>query len=188
MHRVQQFILAAGLAVAFMVASTAVHAQAPASQSGSTAKAAAGSQPSSQDTTFVQQAAAAGKMEVEHGKIAASQASNAQVKAFGNKLVKDHTAANNQLMAIAKRHNIDTTAAPAGDAPAWKSLTGAAFDRAFIDAQVKSHQDAIALFEKEAQGGTDKEIKQFASRQLPALRTHLKQAQDLQKKLGASTH
>jgi putative membrane protein len=188
MHRVQQFTMAAGLAAAFTVASTAVHAQTPSSQSASAPKAATTAQVSSDDTMFVQKAAAAGKMEVEHGKIAAAQASNAQVKAYANKLVKDHTTANTQLMAIAKRHNIDTSAAAAAGDPAWKSQTGTAFDKAYIDDQVKAHQEAIDLFDKQAKGGTDKELKNFAAKQLPGLRNHLKQAQDLQKKLGASTN
>ena len=196
---------------------------------------------SSVDVEFVQKAAVAGKMEVEHGKMAASKASNAQVKAFAQALVKDHTAANQQLMAIAKRKNItitdqpggmrdsraggtaDTTtpATKAGGKPAasgsttgttgasggvvttgerdrqtpagsgqqtelWMSATGAAFDRGFIQAQMKAHQDAIDLFEKQANGNGDSELKAFAQKQLPGLRNHLKQAQDLQGKLGST--
>jgi putative membrane protein len=240
MYRVHLFTCAAGLAAAFTVASAGLHAQAP--QASTTARTTqTATQPSSDDTTFVQQAAQSGKMEVAHGKMAASKASNAQVKAYANKLVKDHTAANNQLMALAKRKQIsiadsmthssgdrgsigakgDATAdtktggnrpQPPGGNPTgttgasnrvqttgetraqmghdepWMSQTGAAFDKGFIDAQVKAHQDAIALFEKQASGGSDADLKAFASKQLPALRTHLKQAQDLQTKLGASTH
>jgi putative membrane protein len=240
MHRVQPFTFAAGLAAAFMVASAGLHAQAPQSPSSNASKTStAAMQPSSDDTMFVQKAAEAGKMEVEHGKMAATKASNAQVKAYAAKLVRDHTAANSQLMTIAKRKNIsvpdqlrggygnhgsigakndattDTKTGmgrPAGGNPTgttgasgtvastgeardraghnepWMSQTGAAFDKAYIDDQVKAHQDAIALFEKEASGGSDAELKAFAAKQLPGLRGHLKQAQDLQSKLGASTH
>ena len=228
MQSVHSFTLAAGLVAAFTAVSAA---QAPRA-----------AQPSKADTEFVQKAAAAGKMEVEQGKMAASKASNAQVKAFGQALVKDHTAANQQLMAIAKRKNItiadhpagmrdgraggtaDTTTAAtkAGGKPSptgttgttgasggvvttgeardrqtgkdashqaepWMSATGAAFDRGFIDAQVKAHQEAIALFEQQAKSGSDAEIKAFAQKQLPGLRNHLKQAQDLQGKLSTST-
>jgi putative membrane protein len=240
MNRVHLFTCAAGLAAAFTVASAGLDAQAP--QASSAAKTSQTStQPSSDDTAFVQKAAESGKMEVEHGKIAASKASNAQVKAYANKLVKDHTAANNQLMALAKRKQItiagqmthatgdrgsigakgDATAdtktggnrpqppggnptgttgasnrvqttgearAQSGHDEPWMSQTGAAFDKGFIDSQVKAHQEAIALFEKEASGGSDPDLKAFASKQLPGLRAHLKQAQDLQSKLGASTH
>lgn len=189
MNRVQLFTGAAGLAAAFTVASAGLHAQAPKPEQSSAPKTAAAAMTvSSDDTMFAQKAANIGKMEVEHGKMAASKAANAQVKAYANKLVKDHTAANNQLMAIAKRHNIDTTAGMAPSEPDWMSQTGAAFDKAYIDAQVKGHQEAIDLFDKEAKGGSDKELKAFAAKQLPGLRAHLKQAQDLQSKLGTTTH
>jgi putative membrane protein len=240
MYRVHLFTCAAGLAAAFTVASAGLHAQAP-QASGAARTSQASTQPSSEDTAFVQKAAESGMMEVEHGKMAASKASNAQVKAYANKLVKDHTAANNQLMSLAKRKQIsiagqmnhgsgdrgsvgakgDATAdtktggsrpqppggnptgttgasnrvqstgearAQAGHDQPWMSQTGAAFDKGFIEAQVKMHQDAVALFEKEANGGSDADLKAFAAKQLPGLRAHLKQAQDLQSKLGASTH
>ena len=227
MQPVHSFTLAAGLVAAFTVVSAA---QAPQP-----------TQPSSADTEFVQKAAAAGKKEVEHGKMAASKASNAQVKAYAQALVKDHTAANQELMGIAKRKNItiadqpgavrddraggtaDTTTTAtksganrttaskttgttgasggvqttgeardrqAGKAPhasePWMSATGAAFDRGFIESQVKAHQEAITLFEQQAKNGSDADLKAFAQKQLPGLRNHLKQAQDLQAKLPST--
>ena len=239
-HRIHSLTLAAALAVAFTGANAA-SAQTPRSQPPASAQKTGA--PTSDDTQFVQKAAAAGRMEVEHGRMAAQKASNAQVKAFGNMLVKDHTAANQQLMSIAKKKNItiagDRTvtnqASPAGGSATsttsdtkaggtrtttskttgttgasggvqttgeardrqgsptaaqhsepWMSATGAAFDRGFIDAQVKAHQEAIALFEAQASGGADAELKGFAQKQLPALRNHLKQAQDLQAKLPST--
>jgi putative membrane protein len=249
MHRIHSFTLATALAVAFTGANAAL-AQTPRSQEP------AGAQKSgavtSDDTQFVQKAAESGRMEVEHGRMAAQKASNAQVKAFGNALVKDHTAANQQLMAIAKKKNITipgsdrsvaNQASPAGGSATtattdtkaganrtstskttgttgasggvqttgeardrqataganqqagsaanqqtqpWMSASGAAFDRGFIEAQVKAHQEAIALFEKQANGGGDADLKAFAQKQLPALRNHLKQAQDLQAKLPST--
>lgn len=241
MQRIHSFTLAAALAVAFTGANGAF-AQTSRSQE------AAGAQKSgaatSNDIQFVQKAAAAGRMEVEHGRIAAQKASNPQVKAFGSQLVKDHTAANQQLMSIAKKKNITIAgsdralanqASPAGGSATsttsdtkaggtrtttskttgttgasggvqttgeardrqgaphsnhqgepWMSANGAAFDRGFIEAQVKAHQEAISLFEAQANSGSDAELKAFAQKQLPALRAHLRQAQDLQAKLPST--
>jgi putative membrane protein len=244
MQRVQLFMRAAGLAAAVTVASAGLHAQTPAGQSGvnkgsqgATKGTGNTATVSSDDTMFAQRAAEAGMKEVQQGKMAASKASNAQVKSFGSMLVKDHQTANQQLMAIAKKKNIDLPNAPGshgsigskndatadtktgGARPAaganptgttgasggvdttghardqmmgrnepWMTQTGAAFDRGFVEAQVKAHQEAITLFEKESSNGSDSDLKAFATKQLPALRAHLKQAQDLQTKLGASTH
>jgi|SRR5688572_4596141 len=230
MHRVHSLTVATALAVAY-IAGNVAHAQQPATSTTIT----------SADQEFVQKAAAAGRMEVEHGKMAASKAANAQVKSYATALVKDHTAANQQLMAIAKRKNITITDQPSqgrtnqmtggsadtttsatksgatrtqtsgttgttgasggvattgeardrqtkgsGHTEPWMSATGAAFDRGFIDAQVNAHQEAIALFETQANGGGDSDLKAFAQKQLPGLRNHLKQAQDLQAKLGTN--
>lgn len=191
MQPVHLFTRAAVLAAACTVASAAIFAQAPQPKPQPTTASKPNqpaAQASSEDSAFAMKAAEAGMKEVEQGKMAAQKAANAQVKAYANKLVKDHTTANNQLKAIAKRHNIELPASAPAASDAWTSQTGAAFDKAFIDAQVSAHQDAIALFEKQSKEGSDKEMKAFAAKQLPGLRVHLKQAQDLQKKLSASTH
>src|SRR5688572_27390202 len=107
MHRMHSFTLAAALAVAFTAGNvTLAQAPRPQQQSKPAQPPARDSQPAKSgiataaDTEFAQKAAAAGRMEVEQGKMAASKASNVQVKTYGNMLVKDHTAANQQLMAI----------------------------------------------------------------------------------------
>ena len=202
MQRVQLFTRAAALAAACTVASAGLSAQTPQTrpaqpapqtqprpQSDAAKKTAPTATPaSSEDNDFAMKAAAAGMAEVEQGKMAAQKAANAQVKAYANRLVRDHTTANTQLKAIAKRHDIELPAsAPAASDP-WMSQSGAAFDKGFIDAQVKAHEDAVTLFENESKNGSDKELKAFAAKQLPGLRAHLKQAQDLQKKLGTTTH
>ena len=239
MERIQLFTGAAALAAACMVASAGLHAQTPQTKPSSAETAAPANQSlSSDDIQFVKQAAQDGMKEVEHARMVASKATNAQVKAYANRLVKDHTNANNQLKAIAKRKNIELPVAPsstehrgsvgakndattetkmgsarpnqthptgttgasnspqttgaardqmAGNEP-WMSLSGKEFDKGFIEAAVSDHQKAIELFENEASRGTDAQLKAFATKTLPTLRAHLKQAQDLQAKLSTSTH
>lgn len=80
----------------------------------------------------------------------------------------------------------DRQAGTTGQVAPWMSATGAAFDRGFIDAQVKAHQEAIALFEKQAKDGDDNDLQAFAEKHLPGLRSHLKQAQELQSKPGTN--
>ncbi len=54
-----------------------------------------------------------------------------------------------------------------------RKLEGAAFDQAYIADQIKDHEKAIALFEKEARSGKDAELKAFAEKTLPTLKDHL---------------
>lgn len=178
MHRTLTPMLTAGLALAL---SSGAFAQTPRPDQqparDATMKA------TSADTEFAQKAAMSGKHEVDGAKFAAGKASNAGIKAFANKLAKDHTAANNELMSIMKRKQISAAMADKPAPEPWRDQTGAAFDRAFLEHAITEHEKGIALFEAEAKDGSDAELKAWAGKKLPTLREHLKAAQDLKAKL-----
>jgi len=142
---------------------------------------------SSGDAKFVKEAASGGMEEVELGKLAASKASDPDVKSFGQKMVDDHSKANDQLKQIASQKGITL---PAGlnnmqkhDKAKLEKLSGGAFDRAYISMMVKDHKKDVADFEKESKSGKDADVKSFASSTLPTLQDHLKMAQDASSKL-----
>jgi putative membrane protein len=177
MHRIATLTLTAAFAMAL---SSGALAQTPRPDQQPPRDA---SKPMSADTEFAQKAAMGGKHEVEGAKFAAGKASNAGVKAFANKLVKDHTAANNELMSMMKKKQIPMAADENAAPEPWRQQTGAAFDRAYIEHAITEHEKDIALFEAEAKDGGDAELKAWASKKLPTLREHLKTAQDLKAKL-----
>jgi putative membrane protein len=133
------------------------------------------------DQQFVTQASAAGLAEVNLARLALEQSNNADVKKFAQHIIDDHTKASQQLNSLADKHRI--TPAPEMDAKhrmlaeRLAQLRGADFDRAFLDAMVKDHQEAISLFERESKDGQDKELKEFASKALATLKDHLDMAQ-----------
>src|SRR6476659_6245466 len=53
--------------------------------------------------TFVKKAALGGMTEVEASKLAADKAEDPQVRSFAQKMVTDHTAANEELQSLAKQ-------------------------------------------------------------------------------------
>jgi predicted outer membrane protein len=65
-------------------------------------------------------------------------------------------------------------------------LSGPEFDREYMRQQLKAHEKAISLFEREANSGKDPELKAFASNTLPALREHQQLARDTASKVGIS--
>lgn len=136
---------------------------------------------------FVQKAIPGGTMEVEMGKMAASQGQNQRVKDFGNMLVKDHTAAGDELKGMAKANNINV---PADMTPEQKSYmdmlmnkSGAAFDKAYMDMMVSDHKKDIAEYKKASTTLTDDTYKAFAGKTLPVLQRHLDSAQAIKKNL-----
>ncbi|MBV9860358.1 MAG: DUF4142 domain-containing protein [Alphaproteobacteria bacterium] len=144
--------------------------------------------PSSPDQQFVDQAAAGGMAEVELGRMAREKAANRGVKAFGARMVADHTRVNNRLMAVAKRANMTPSPAPDPQQQSMRdqlaSASGPDFDKQYIDGQVSMHQQTIQLFEGEVQGGQDPRLRRLARETLPTLRAHLRQAEAIAKRMG----
>ena len=184
MHRISTLMLAAGLVVAL---SNGAFAQAPKADPKAPAHGAA-MKSANADAEFAQKAAAGGKHEVTIAKMAAGKSKNADVKALANKLLADHTVANRELMSLMKTKQIAAGPAHKAEPEPWRAQSGAAFERGYVDHVVDMHEKDIAMFEAEANGGTDAELKAWAGKKLPALREHLKMAQDAKAKLQTSTN
>lgn len=129
-------------------------------------------------------------MEVELGKLAQQKASSDGVKQLGQKLVQDHTKANDQLKDVATKAGITVpdTLDPKHQSMVDKlsALSGNAFDKAFTKDAVKDHEQDIKMFKEEAQNGTNPSVKNFASETLPVLQEHLSMAKALKQTHGAS--
>jgi putative membrane protein len=135
------------------------------------------------DSTFVAKASAAGLTEVAEGNLAGSNGKSDAVKTFGSTMVSDHTDANSKLTALVASKGITPASAPTAPQQAaidsLKALNGAAFDKRYAALALKDHQDAVALFEKEASSGKDADLRAFAANVLPTLKHHLAMAKAL---------
>jgi len=144
---------------------------------------------SAQDRKFVMEAAQGGMMEVELGRIASERASNADVKAFGRRMVEDHTAANEKLKQVARERSLtlptEMTAEQKQERDKLNRATGAEFDRMYMSHMVKDHQKDVSEFEKQTQKGEDQAVRSFAQQTLPTLREHLQMAQQIATTVGA---
>jgi len=133
---------------------------------------------------FVEDASAAGVAEIETAKLALEKSTAADVKAFAQSIIKDHTAANRELATIAskKKLKVATEAELLNKAKAavLKQREGESFNAAYANNQVSAHKDAIELFKK-ASVSPDAELASFAVATLPKLEHHLHVAQELAK-------
>jgi putative membrane protein len=134
----------------------------------------------SEDIEFILDAAKGGMAEVELGKLAADRAQNDEVKKFAQRMVDDHSKANDQLKQIAESKGIkiptETEAKQKALMQRLEKLQGAAFDRAYMNAMVNDHVKDVSEFKREANSGRDSQVKSFASSTLPTLEEHLQQA------------
>jgi len=165
-------LLLAGLACTAFAQSSATH-----DSSDSMSKT------SSNDSMFMRHAAADSLAEIEMGHIALDKSSDAQVKQLAQRIIDDHTKANDQLMTIAERKQVTLPTEPMPmarqEADKLKAMSGSSFDQAYARSMVKDHRKAIKMFGMESQNATDSDLKQFASTTLPVLKTHLQMAEQI---------
>jgi putative membrane protein len=142
------------------------------------------------DSQFVNKAAAGGMSEIKLGQLAVDKGSNSAVKEFGQRMVTDHSKANQELKEVASRVNIalpDTmTASDQALYESLSKLSGPAFDRAYARAMVKDHEDDVTAFQRETLEGKNTAVKEFALKTVPTLKEHLQLAREMQKTVSAS--
>ncbi|MEO8372500.1 MAG: DUF4142 domain-containing protein, partial [Candidatus Solibacter sp.] len=135
----------------------------------------------SADNAWVMKVAQGSMLEVELGKLASTQASSDAVKQFGQRMVTDHSRANDELSEIATRKGITLPTSLDAKHQAMKDkfskMNGAAFDKAYMEDMVKDHRTDVAEFRKESTSGRDADIKAFAAKTLPNLEEHLSMAE-----------
>ena len=141
----------------------------------------------SEEENFWTIAAEGGIAEVEMGKLAAQKAQNPEVKKFAQMMITDHSKANNELKVAAGKKKVKL---PETYGPNQKStvdelhrLTGADFDREFVQAMVDDHTADVALYEDQSQDDSDPEAKAFAAKTLPVLKKHLDTIKAIQAKM-----
>jgi putative membrane protein len=144
-----------------------------------------------------------GMAEVRLGELASERAQNAEVKAFGRRMVQDHTKAGDELKQIASRHNMQ---APMqldddhqGHIDRLSKLQGAEFDREYINLMVDNHEKTLNALEDRVEKQGDEPNVQFTAKQsdkpfesdlnrwaadaAPVVQQHLEQARQLKEKV-----
>jgi len=163
----------------------------PAGQSAKPAGAAAAGKLSAADTKFVHEAAVGGMAEVSLGKVAAGKATNPDVKQFAQRMVDDHSKANDELKAYATQKGVtlpaDIDAAHKATEARLSKLSGAAFDKAYMADMVKDHDKDVAAFKKASTTASDADLKAWAAKTLPTLQEHQTQAKSINAKVGTAT-
>ena len=137
---------------------------------------------------FATDALADGLLEVMLGKEVAEKATTPEVKAFAQQAATDHTKIDDELRALAQQKSV-TLPEDLGkeNQQVVDKLTGQSgpeMEKAYLQAMVKHHVDAMSAFEDAASDATDPDVKAFAAKTLPMLQEHLRMALNLSKSLG----
>ena len=136
----------------------------------------------------------ANQVDIDAGKLADSKASNAQVKAFARQMVTDHTGVNKQATDLVTKLGVKPEDNPTAESlksggeanvAHLKTLSGAAFDKAYVDHEVAYHQQVIDALDKTLiPSAKNAELKALLVKVRPAFVAHLEHAKHLQSELG----
>jgi putative membrane protein len=133
---------------------------------------------STADQDFMLAAGQVNLTEIKLGEYAAQNGKRDDVKEFGQRMVKDHTAINDDLKALAAQKEVtlpdslDATHQQMVDK--LMALTGSEFDKAYIDGMFNGHKKAIKAFKAESAETKDADVKGFVDKSIPVLEEHLK--------------
>jgi len=138
---------------------------------------------STTDANFINTVGAGGIAEVQFGQLAQTQATRTAVRAFAAQMVADHTAANNELTALAQSKQMtppsDMDMAHQAKHDQLSAIAGGEFDRAYMQSQVEDHTAVVNAFQDEIANGSDADVKAFAQKHLPTIQHHLEMARIL---------
>lgn len=136
---------------------------------------------------FMTEAAKGGMAEVELSRLATTKSQNAEVKKFAQQMIQDHTNANAELKQLAGKKNVTLPTELDAEHKALRDklsgLSGAEFEKEYVNAMVADHEKSVNLFKTQADNGTDADAKTFAAKTLPKLQGHLDMIKAMQGKM-----
>lgn len=131
-----------------------------------------------------------GLAEIQQAQLALQKASSNDVRNFAQRMVNDHTQANNQITSLAQQKSVTLpgTLPPSHQAALneLSTFSGADFDKAYMDMNAVDHAIAVRLFRKQARNGQDPDIKGLAQSTLPVLEGHLAMAVEVDRSINSS--
>lgn len=132
----------------------------------------------------------ANNVDINAGKLAEGKTKNAEVKSFAQQMVHDHMAVNKQATDLVKKLKVTPQTSPTNDKlksdgqaaiKKLQKLSGAAFDKAYVDNEVTYHQQVVDAIDQVLMPNVKNEdLKNTLVQVRPAIVAHLEHAKHLQ--------
>lgn len=140
------------------------------------------------DQDFLVKASEGNISEIKLGQLAMHKANNPQIKQFAQRMIDDHTKAQQQLVKDTEASNIidpdHMTKDAAGLYDKLNQEAGADFDKDYMSAMVNDHQDDVNTFQDEIKNGKNEQLKAYAQNTLPVLQQHLQSAKQINQQVA----
>ncbi len=138
---------------------------------------------SDDDKRFVAKAMEGNNDEISLAKLAEEKSSSSEVKQFAQKMIEDHTRMEKEMSQVAQQIGVTPTSGTSMDEKALATklrlLSGASFDKAYIQAMVKDHREDLDDFNKEAVDGSNPVVKDAARSGAKTISAHLEMAKQV---------
>jgi putative membrane protein len=138
----------------------------------------------------------ANQVDIDAGKLAMSKAHAPQVKEFAQRMITDHSAVNKAATELVQKLHVTPEPSPTSQSlqkggdeniAKLKTLSGAAFDKAYIDHEVAYHEAVVNALDKTLiPSAQNAELKALLVKVRPAFVAHLDMAKQIQAELGKS--
>lgn len=142
---------------------------------------------SDDDREFFTKAAQGGLFEVKTAQMVAGKTQNAEVKAFAQRMITDHSKANDELKALAAKKGVnlplDVSDDQREDYDELAKLTGAELDKKYVSAMVDDHDEDVEEFSEQAKDADDADLKAFVAKTLPTLQSHQTQIKEIKNRV-----
>jgi putative membrane protein len=138
------------------------------------------------EATFVKMVSSSNKFEIDSSKLAVDKAASAEVQAFAEQMIADHTKAGEEFVATLEKKGQEPPAAELTPkhGEQLKQLEGAGdqdFDATYVSLQEAAHVEAVDLFRTYSEKPDDPALGEFAKKTLPTLEMHLEHVKKLAK-------
>jgi putative membrane protein len=143
------------------------------------------------DTAYIRQVIRGNFTEVGAGRLAESRSENSEVKDFGERMVSDHNAMNEEWARLATENNmrVDVDFGPSGKQTIDQldDLNGTEFDQAYMNAMIRQHENDLATFQRMSSSAQSSDVRQLASTGLSTIQQHLLLARQVGSRVGVSS-
>ena len=129
-------------------------------------------------TSYLEKAGAGDLYERDSSRLALAKSRDAAVREFAQKMIDDHAKSTADLAASAKAADLKPASPLLSSAQQTMiatlgPLSGAEFDRTYLDQQRKAHAEALSLHRTYAAGGDQPALRQTAAKIVPVIEHHI---------------
>jgi putative membrane protein len=140
------------------------------------------------DQDFLVKASEGNVSEIKLGQLALHKANTPQVRQFAQRMINDHTKAQEELVKDMHGFNIiipdHVTKDAAGLYDKLNQESGVDFDKDYMNAMVSDHQNDVNTFQDEVKNGKNEQLRDYAQNTLPVLQQHLQNAKEINQQVA----